>query len=73
MSTCAIYNLDGKSLFSRITKWTLLSMDKILPLAEFSKQELMGIGLPQAKLDTYYLWIDQNKYIPADKEASKEK
>jgi len=73
MSTCAIYDFKSKPMLAKITKWTLSSFDKILALADFSKQELLGIGLPAAKIDTYYLWVDQTKYIPADKDTSKQK
>lgn len=71
MSTCAVYNLDGKSFFSRLVRWVLSGMDKVLPLASFSKRELLRIGLPESKLAVYNLWIDQRKYIPADKQESK--
>lgn len=71
MSTCAVYNLEGKSVFSRVVRWVLSGMDKVLPLASFSKHELLRIGLPESKLKTYHLWIDQTKYIPADKQESK--
>lgn len=73
MSTCAVYNFKKKSLFAKVVKWTLAGFDKILPLANFSKQELLNIGLPENKMDTYYLWVDQKKYIPADKEKTKER
>jgi len=71
MSTCAVYNLDGKSFFSQVARWVLSGMDKVLPLASFSKRELLRIGLPESKLAVYNLWIDQRKYIPADKQESK--
>jgi glycosyltransferase involved in cell wall biosynthesis len=73
MSTCAIYNLKKNSLFSKMAGWTLSTMDKILPLADFSKQELIRIGLPEDKMQTYYLWVDQAKYAPADKKTAKVK
>ncbi len=73
MSTCAVYNFNSKSMFTKIVKWALSGMDKILPLANFSKQELERIGLPALKMTPYYLWIDQDKYVPADKAVSKQK
>lgn len=73
MSTCAVYNLEKNSFFSKMVKWTLSTMDKILPLADFSKQELIRIGLPKDKMQAYYLWIDQAKYVPADKKTAKGK
>ncbi|MCG2711494.1 MAG: glycosyltransferase family 4 protein [Candidatus Omnitrophica bacterium] len=73
ISTCAVYNFKKKSLFAKVVKWTLKGFDKILPLANFSKAELIDIGLPENKMDTYYLWVDQNKYIPKDKEQIKER
>ena len=67
MSTCAVYNFNKKSFFAGVVKWTLAGFDKILPLAHFSKKELVDIGLPENKMDTYYLWVDQNKYTPFNK------
>lgn len=72
MSTCAVYDFKNKPILSKIVKWTLCRFDKILALADFSRRELLGVGLPEAKIDVYYLWVDQNKYIPADKGKSKQ-
>jgi len=72
MSTCAVYGLNGKNIFSRVVKWTLSGMDRILPLARFSEREILRIGLPAQKLQVYHLWIDQENYIPADKNKTKE-
>lgn len=72
-STCAVYNMDGKSIFSRITKRVLSGMDKVLALGDYSKRELLRIGIPAAKLDTYHLWVDQKRYLPTDKQTAKEK
>jgi glycosyltransferase involved in cell wall biosynthesis len=71
MSTCAVYNFKQGSLFARVTRWTLHGFDKILALADFSKRELVSIGVPSDKIATYYLWIDQEAYRPADKEKTK--
>lgn len=73
MSTCAVYNLDRRLLFAKVVKWMLFDFDKILPLANFSKQELIHIGLPKDKINTYYLWVDQEKYKPRDKKESKDR
>lgn len=73
MSTCAVYNLQRRVLFSKIVKWTLSGFDKILPLANFSKRELIHSGLPGNKMDTYYLWIDQEIYKPRNKKECKNK
>ncbi len=73
MSTCAVYGFKKGSFFSRIVHWTLSGMDKILPLADFSRRELIDIGLPGDKLNAYYLWVDQDRYIPADKKTVREK
>ena len=73
MSTCAVYNFQKGSFFAKVVKWTLSGYDKILALANFSKRELLDIGLPEDKVDTYYLWVDQDKYVPADKKQIKAK
>ena len=72
MSTCAVYNLQGRSLFSKIVKWTLSPFNKILPLANFSKRELINTGLPENKMETYHLWVDQEIYKPQDKKKCKD-
>lgn len=73
MSTCAVYNLQRRILFAKIVKWVLSGFNKILPLANFSKRELIHIGLSENKMNTYYLWVDQEIYKPIDKKESKEK
>lgn len=73
ISTCAVYNLQRRPLFSRIVKWTLSGFDKILPLANFSKRELIHIGLSENKMNTYYLWIDQEIYKSRDEKENKER
>ncbi len=73
MSTCAVYNFKKGSLFSAVTRWTLDGFDKILALADFSKKELVSIGIAPGKIDTYYLWVDQEAYKPEDKRKVKEK
>lgn len=73
ISICAVYNFQKKSIFSSIVRWTLAKFDKILALTNFSKRELVHIGLPKGKIDTYYLWIDKEIYKPENKEMSKEK
>ena len=72
MSTCAIYNFKKGSLFSRITCSVLSKCHRILALADFSKRELVSIGVPADKIDPYYLWVDQEVYKPQDKALSKE-
>ena len=73
MSTCAVYNLKIGYLFSRIVRWTLSGMDKILALGEYSKKELLSIGVPAAKVEAYGLWVDQSQYVSKDKQAAREK
>ncbi|NOX97922.1 MAG: glycosyltransferase [Nitrospirae bacterium] len=72
MSTCAVYNLQQRDLFAKMVGWVLSGFDKILPLADFSKQELIYVGLPEHKMNTYYLWVNQEIYKPGDKKESKE-
>ncbi len=73
MSTCAVYNFQEGSLFSRLVKNTLAGMDMVLPLGDFSKRELVRIGLQESKLITYHLWVDQTKYSPSDKKEAKKR
>jgi glycosyltransferase involved in cell wall biosynthesis len=45
--------------------------NKILALADVSRRELMSIGVPESKVGVYYLWINQVKYAPRDKQECK--
>jgi glycosyltransferase involved in cell wall biosynthesis len=71
MSTCAVYNLRPDSLFAKAIKWVLGDFNKILALADVSRRELMSIGVPESKVGVYYLWINQVKYAPRDKQECK--
>jgi glycosyltransferase involved in cell wall biosynthesis len=71
MSTCAVYNFRMGSLFSKVARWTLNGFDKILALADFSKRELISIGVSPEKISAYYLWVDQDIYTPKDKAQAK--
>lgn len=71
MSTCAVYNFRKGSWLARMVKWLLFDFEMILPLADFSKKELIHIGLPADKMKAYYLWINQDAYKPRDKEEIK--
>ena len=71
MSTCAVYNFKKNSLFARISSLIISSFDKVLPLADFSKQELINIGVPKDKITTYNLWVRLNLYKPLDKKEAK--
>lgn len=73
ISTCAVYNLRKGTLFAKVVRWLLSDFDKVLPLADFSKRELIRIGLPEEKMNIYYLWVDQAIYKPKDKKESKER
>ncbi|MDY6895289.1 MAG: glycosyltransferase family 4 protein [Thermotogota bacterium] len=64
MSTHAIYHLENRPLFAKIIKWMLSSFDVILALAERSKKDLIGAGLPENRIKIYTQWVDQNRFKP---------
>ncbi len=71
VSTCAVYHFKKNSLIARIIQRIFLSFHKILSLGEFSRQELIGIGLPENRIKAYALWVNEEIYKPQDKEKSK--
>ena len=73
MSTQALYNFRKGSLFSRVTRWTLFSLYKIIAESDESKKELMEIGIPKPKIAVFSHWVDQEQFKPRDKEKCKAK
>lgn len=73
LSTMALYNFKKGSLFSRVTAWTLNSLDKILAETEESKKEIIRIGVLAEKIIVFSHWVDQNKFKPEDKEKAKKR
>ena len=71
VSTCAVYDFRPGSSLAKAVKLILLGSNGILALGGSSKRELVSIGLPSAKINTYNLWVDQKKYFPAPKEQAK--
>lgn len=67
MSTCAVYNFKKGSLMAKGTAWALGGFDRVLSLANFSREELLRIGIAEDKVKPYYLWIDQEAYSPRNK------
>ena len=73
MSTCAVYNLQRRPAIAKAFKWILSGFDKILPLANYSRDELIYSGIHTDNLNTYHLWVDQTKYTPCNKKRSQRK
>lgn len=73
MSTQALYNFKEGVLFSRVTRWVLSGLDKTIAESPESKDELVRIGVGQDKIVVFSHWVDQDKFKPRPKEASKNK
>lgn len=73
MSTEAIYNYQQKSVFSQVIKWSLNGFDRVLAQSEASKEEMVGIGVNENRIDVFHHWINQKKFKPLNKKREKKK
>ncbi len=73
ISTHAVYEFEGESLFAKITRWTFNHADKILSLLDHSKRELVKLGINQDKIEPYTYWVNQQIFTPQDKTFAKNK
>ncbi len=64
-----LYDLAGGGLLPRFLAWTLRGADKVLCLAEASRQEILRLGLAAEQVGTFTYWIDQERFKPMDKAA----
>lgn len=71
ISTHAVYEFQGESIFAKVTRWTFNRSDKILSLLEHSKKELIKLGVKQSKIESYTYWIDQETFNIKDKNQAK--
>jgi glycosyltransferase involved in cell wall biosynthesis len=71
VSTHAVYEFNGESLFSKVTRWVFNKSDTILSLLNHSKNELIKLGIDQNKIKPYIYWIDQKKFNLKDKTEAK--
>lgn len=62
-----------KSIFFKIGRWmenvTYKNADKIIVISEDFKNNIMGKGVPEEKIEVVYNWVDEQtvKYIPRNK------
>ncbi|MDQ3098185.1 MAG: glycosyltransferase family 4 protein [bacterium] len=73
ISTHAVYEFQGESLFAKVTRWTFNKADRILSLLNHSKTELVKLGVAADKIVPYTYWINQEIFSPKDKIESKQK
>src|SRR3989339_698676 len=67
MSTMALYSFKPSSLFAKVCKIVLASMDAILAETQESKEEIEAIGVSSEKLVVFSHWVNQNKFKPENK------
>lgn len=73
MSTMALYCFDKNSVFAKVTRITLSSLDKVFAETQESKDELIGIGVPKDKIVVFSHWVNLNRFRPGKKEEEKKK
>ena len=61
-----LYKLDDKSILPRFLKKILSSADKVLCLAERSREEIIALGVPPENTGTFTYWIDLNVFRKMD-------
>lgn len=71
VGTCAVYNFKAGTLKSKIVRWILSGFNRILPLANVSKRDLMNTGLAEDNMQVYNLWIDPSRFPEKGREESK--
>lgn len=69
--TCAVYNFKTETLKSKLIYWILKDFNKILPLAEVSKRDLMNTGLSDKKMQVYNLWVEPFRFPEKTREECK--
>jgi len=69
----ALYCFKPNTLFVKVSKWVLGSLDKIIAETQESKDEIISIGVPAEKIVVFSHWVDQNKFKPSDKNLAKRK
>ncbi len=67
VSTHAVYSLRSRKLLASLVKFVLQSFDAVLAVGEPSRQELVAIGLDDAKTRVHPNWIDLEIFRPADR------
>lgn len=73
ISTHAVYEFQGESLFAKVTRWTFNKADKILSLLNHSKTELVKLGIDEKKIEPYTYWVNQEIFTPKNKNQEKQK
>lgn len=72
ISTHSIYHFPEKSHYSGFVKYIFINSKKVLTLSRQSKREVVGIGVPEEKVDIFTYWVDQEIFTPLDKKNSRE-
>lgn len=71
ISTHAVYEFQGESLFAKITRFIFNRADTILSLLNHSKKELVKLGVNESKISPYTYWVDQQLFTIKDKTEMK--
>ncbi len=72
ISTHSIYNFPKIGLYPFFVKFLFRNCEHILTLSNQSRQEVLGLGIPQDKVSVFTYWIDQNIFKPNNKQKARE-
>jgi len=64
VTVLALYDFDGRSLISRMTRFILNRADMIFSEGETGKKDLINAGVKPAKIKTFNHWVDQDIFRP---------
>lgn len=73
VSIHSIYHFPKSGFYREFSKSILQRCDKVLTLSSQSKREVTGLGVSEAKVDTFTYWVDHTVFKKMDKAEAKRK
>lgn len=64
----AVYDMYPSPCIRRFAGWILSGASRIFALSEDSRDELVGIGVPESRISIYRHWVDLRRYSPPSAE-----
>lgn len=71
VSIHAIYCLRKRPLLAKLLRWVLSPSTRVMAASEKTREDILAIGLPEAKVSTFVHWIDQSLFRPLDRLSCK--
>ncbi len=71
ISVHSIYNFPKSGVYSKFCRLVFNSSNSVLCLSNQSVKEFISLGIPESKVHRFTYWVDQDKFKPLSKNASK--